>query len=144
VDNKGWESGLVSRKKSYPTPVAGRRTLQVKSATWKSHNWKGRYPKKNEIRLKQNHLLLNLKLHSFLYVLVLMYKKIWMVSRIIKLKTISPPSYHYRSCAVCPVSLLISRNSFTYSHFQILLFPLPPSNVHHIVWFCFSMLHLIP
>jgi hypothetical protein len=48
----------------------------VKGATWKSHNWKGRYPKENEILLKRNFLLLTLKLHTMLYVLALMYKKI--------------------------------------------------------------------
>jgi len=88
------------RKKSYPTPVAGRRTLQVKSTTWKSHNWKGRHPKKNEILLKRNFLLLSLKLNSILYVLALTYKKIGLISRIMKLKTISPKSYHYRSSSV--------------------------------------------
>lgn len=91
----------VQKKISYPTPVAGRRTLQVKRATWKSHNWKGRYPKKNEIMLKRNFLLLTLKLQSMFYVLALIYKKIRLISRIMKLKPIIPTSYYYSSWAVC-------------------------------------------
>ena len=145
MDIKGWESGLVFRKQSYPTPVAGRRTLQVMIATWKSHNWKDRYPKKNEIQLKRNRLLLTLKLHSILHVLALMYKKIRIVSRIIKLKTISSTSYPYRSCAVCtcfPSDLKEFLCLLALSNLAFLL--TPKSSVHHIVWFCFSMLHLIP
>lgn len=112
------------QKKSYPTPVAGRRAFQVRRATWKSHNWKGRSPKKNATRLQRIFLLLTAKLHAKLYVLALVYKKIRLISRIMEPIKIALRHIIVANAKFVPVSLLISSNTSVHSYFQIFLFPL--------------------